>query len=123
MMALFLMLIPAKTIQLKSVTKSISYGWHDQRSFYKRHIAMTREDALKKALALCAARGVDACRTLVAYKRGPGIAGLWKAFFSSQEKKTRTWVVLTNMDRKGGNNVFEFDATTGELISDKFVLR
>ena len=83
---------------------------------------MTREDALEKALALCAARGVDACRTLVAYKRGPGIVGLWKAFFSSQQK-TITWVVLTNMDRKGGNNVFEFDAATGQLISDTFISR
>ncbi len=83
---------------------------------------MTREDALKKALAICAARGINAGHGLVAYERGPGIVGLWKAFFYGQ-KKTRTWIVLTNMDRKGGNNVFEFDAATGKLISDKFISR
>ena len=82
---------------------------------------MTRDEAREKAMAICAQQGLDCGRQLTAYASG-GERSFWRAFFL-KEKKRKSWIVITNMNRKGGNKVFEFDAETGELIKESLIAR
>ncbi|MBC7501530.1 MAG: hypothetical protein H7315_13685 [Herminiimonas sp.] len=84
---------------------------------------ITREQACDQAAALCKAQGIEFGEQVTAYQSGASGAGEFLRHLLSGKKQPKTWVVITHMDRKGGNKVFEFDAESGALIKENLIRR
>lgn len=75
---------------------------------------MTADEALQRVRAIYAESGTtlgDDVLVQPAFERTGG----W-IFFGGTRKKR--WVVRTDAMQVGGNRIFEFDAESGELLSD-----
>lgn len=74
---------------------------------------MTADEALQRVRAIHAESGMTLGDNVLVQPSFVRTGG-W-IFFGTRKK---TWVVRTDAARRGGNRIFEFDAESGELLSD-----